>query len=74
MGAFCCKIMDKAPEIVHTYISSIHNIPQGAFGYETLSDKKYINDNRSLLRIIQDTTDNSVKYYIHNILILSGPN
>ena len=42
----------------HTYISSIHDIPQGAFGYETLSDKKYINDNRSFLRTIQDTTDN----------------
>ena len=66
--------MDKAPEIVHTYISSIHNIPQGAFGYETLSDKKYINDNQSILRTIQDTTDNSVKYYIHNIRILRGTN
>jgi len=53
---------------IHTCIS-IHDIPQ-AFGYETLPDKKYVNDNRSLLRTIQDTTDNSVKYYIHNILIL----
>jgi len=60
----------------HTYISSIHNIPQGAFGYETLSNEKYINDNWPLLRTIQDTTENSVKYYIHNILILilRGPN
>jgi len=47
---------------IYTYISSIHDIPQRAFGYETLSDKKYINDNRSLLRTIQDTKDNSVKY------------
>jgi hypothetical protein len=57
-----------------SYISSVHDIPQGAFGYETLSDKNYVNDNRSLLRTIQDTTDNSVKYYIHNILILRDPN
>ena len=55
---------------IHTYISSIHDIPQGAFRYETLSDKKYINNNRSLLRTIQDPTGNNVKYYIHNILIL----
>jgi len=61
---------------IHTNISSIHDIPQGAFGYETLSDKRYVNDNRSLLKTIQDTTDNCVKYYIHNILILifRGPN
>jgi len=43
---------------IHTCISSTHDIFQGGFGYETLSDKKYINDNRSLLRTIQDTTDN----------------
>jgi len=41
---------------VHTYLS-IHDIPQGAFGYETLSDKKYFNVNRSLLIAIQDTTE-----------------
>jgi len=61
---------------IYTFISPIHDIPQGAFGYETLSDKMYINDNRSLLRTIQDITNNSVKYCIHNILILilRGPN
>jgi len=25
----------------NTYISSIHDIPLGAFGYDTLSDKRY---------------------------------
>jgi len=57
-----------------SYISSVHDIPQGAFRYETFSEKKYMNDNQSLLRTIQDTTDNSIKYYICNILILRGPN
>jgi hypothetical protein len=54
---------------IHTYIWSIHDIPLVAFGYETLSDKKIYKDNRSLLKTIQYTTENSVKYYIHSILV-----
>jgi len=42
----CCLIPSEvAITYIHTYntyISSIHDIPLGAFGYETLSDKRYL--------------------------------
>jgi len=38
MSALAAACMHTSARM-HTHISSIHDIPQGPFGYETLSDK-----------------------------------